>query len=215
MSKPGAGRKDRLTWARDRDAELLALYIRLTMERRADEEAWRRWEKPYFEACPENSVRHQNQGARAYLSNYLDAADASAEAADGHLGSTIGLRKANEAMTLNLKLMEGDVEGAERLSKRTGLSFDECLKIYSDLNILNTPSYLGGGLIQKTGDGQALAPSARAAMRDLDFAASAHASAMRGNGIDPCVTKGTTRPGDNAVPGRDGEGGTLAADSLW
>src|SRR5215472_7515969 len=151
MSKPGARRRDRLIWAKARDAELLALHIRLTMEHRANEQAWARWAKPHFEFCPENAERDQNQRARAYLSNYLDA-DASDEAADGHLGSTIGLRKANEAMTLNLKLMEGDVEGAERLSKRTGLSFDECLKIYSDLNILNTPSYLGGGLIQKTGD---------------------------------------------------------------
>src|SRR5262245_37431683 len=93
VSKPGARRRDRLTWTRARDEELLQLYIRLTMEHRANEQAWARWQKPYFEACPENSTRHQNQAARAYLSNYLDAADASGEPADGHLGSTLGLRK--------------------------------------------------------------------------------------------------------------------------
>jgi hypothetical protein len=152
MSKPGAHRRDRLVWAKDRDAELLQLHIRLAMEHQANAAPWERWQKPYFEACPENRARHQNQGARAYLSNYLDAADTSGEAADGHLGSQYGLRKrANEVMTLNLKLMEGDVERAEALAKQTGLSFDYCLKVYSDLNIRNTPSYMGGEMIQKVG----------------------------------------------------------------
>jgi hypothetical protein len=152
MSKPGARRRDRLVWAKDRDAELLQLHIRLAMEHQADAAAWERWQKPYFEVCPENSARHQNQTARAYLSNYLDAADTSGEAADGHLGSKFGLRKrANEAMTLNLKLMEGDVERASVLAKQSGLSLDACIKIYSELNIRNTPSYQGGEMIQKAG----------------------------------------------------------------
>jgi len=53
------------------------------------------------------------------------------------------------ASVIKLKLEAGDVEAAERLAKETGKSFDECLKIYSDLNIMNTPSYMGGELIQK------------------------------------------------------------------
>src|SRR5262249_41131031 len=185
MSKPGARRRDRLIWAKARDAELLALHIRLTMEHRANEQAWARWEKPHFEFCPENAERDQNQRARAYLSNYLDEADASGEAADGHLGSRVGLRKrANPGMTLNLKLMEGDVERAEVLAKETGLSFDECIKIYCEINIRHTPSYMGGEMIQKAEGKPALAPSAQAALNDLDFATADHAAAMRRNGGD-------------------------------
>jgi hypothetical protein len=52
---------------------------------------------------------------------------------------------------LQLKLMAGDVEAAERLSKTTGLPLGECLEVYSRLNILNTPSYMGGDLIEKGG----------------------------------------------------------------
>src|SRR5262249_8070814 len=111
-------------------------------------------------------------------------------------------------------------------------SFDECLKIYSDINILNTPSYLGGDLIAKAGGdkvkdwkwakkmakrhggtpaqhyashlvqkyrpagsdpaptGPGIAPSAQAALRELDFATAVHASAVRGgHGVDVHVTK--------------------------
>jgi hypothetical protein len=50
---------------------------------------------------------------------------------------------------IKLKLEAGDVEAAERLAKKTGKSYAECLKIYSDLNIRNTPSYMGGELIEK------------------------------------------------------------------
>jgi hypothetical protein len=87
---------------------------------------------------------------------------------------------------IKLKLEAGDVERAEALAKETGLSFDECIKIYSDINIMNTPSYQGGQLIQKAGG---LPPSAQAALRELDLASENHAAAKRGHGIDPYVTK--------------------------
>jgi hypothetical protein len=41
-------------------------------------------------------------------------------------------------------LVKGDYEAAERLSKQSGLPFAECGKIYSELNRMNLPSYLGG-----------------------------------------------------------------------
>src|SRR5215469_11353538 len=50
---------------------------------------------------------------------------------------------------IKLKLEAGDVEAAERLARETGKSFDECLELYSAINIMNTPSYQGGELIQK------------------------------------------------------------------
>lgn len=53
---------------------------------------WACWHRPYFERCPENAARDQNQGARAHLSRYLDEVAAD-EAPDGHLGSRLGLRK--------------------------------------------------------------------------------------------------------------------------
>jgi hypothetical protein len=59
------------------------------------------------------------------------------------------LGKRSNAM---LKLEKGDVEAADRLAKLSGLTFEECLKIYSDLNVMNTPSYLGGELIEKGSD---------------------------------------------------------------
>ena len=119
------------------------------------------------------------------LSGYLSETAAD-EAPDGHLGSRVGLRKGSTV--LQLKLEAGDVQRAEELARETGCSFDECIKIYSDINILNTPSYLGGELIAKAGG--AIAPSAQAALRDHDFAAAAHASAVRGgHGVDVHVTK--------------------------
>jgi len=47
--------------------------------------AWLFWHKPYFEPCPENPARHQNQAVRAHLSGYLSETAAD-EAPDGHLG---------------------------------------------------------------------------------------------------------------------------------
>src|SRR5215469_2987656 len=107
MSKPGSRRRDRLTWARDRDEELLQLYIRLAMEHQANAAAWERWQKPYFEFCPENAHRDQNQRARAHLSQYLDETEASDEA-DGHLGARLGLRKRSsfKMATLSLKIVD-------------------------------------------------------------------------------------------------------------
>jgi hypothetical protein len=57
-----------------------------------DAARWAFWQKPYFEHCPENAARDQNQRARAYLSQYLDESDA-VEAPDTHLGSILGMRK--------------------------------------------------------------------------------------------------------------------------
>jgi hypothetical protein len=53
---------------------------------------WVFWHRPYFEACPENSPRGQNQRMRGYLSRYLDDCDVSNELSDSHLGR-IGLKK--------------------------------------------------------------------------------------------------------------------------
>ena len=59
------------------------------------------------------------------------------------------LGKRSKAM---FKLEADDVEAARRLSKLTGYTFEECLKAYSDVNEMNTPSYEGGTLIQKKGE---------------------------------------------------------------
>ena len=63
------------------------------------------------------------------------------------------LGKRSKAM---FKLEAGDVEAAERMSKLTGYTFAECVKAYSDVNEMNTPSYEGGTLIQKKGDQKAV-----------------------------------------------------------
>ena len=165
---------------------------------RLSDAVWVFWHRPYFEACSENSPRGQNQRMRGYLSRYLDDADVSNEVSDSHLGR-IGLKKG--CIVIKLKLEAGDVERAEVLAKETGLSFDECIKIYSDINIMNTPSYQGGELIQKAGG---LPPSALVALRELDLASENHAAAKRAHGnslmparagalpsgpLDPYVTK--------------------------
>ena len=52
---------------------------------------------------------------------------------------------------------------------------------------MNTPSYMGGTLLQK-GEGT-LQPSAQAALNSWDSAAAEHAEAVRGYGVDPQITK--------------------------
>ena len=73
------------------NAKLDAEVWRGPRDRLADA-VWVFWHKPYFEACPENSPRGQNQRMRGYLSRYLDDADVSSEVSDSHLGR-IGLKK--------------------------------------------------------------------------------------------------------------------------
>jgi len=115
MSKPRDRRNNRSSRPWEREVELIVLQDRLRRERQANEAAqspgadlararWEFWHRPYFETCPENGVRDQNQRARAHLSRYLDVVDP--EEADGHLGTRIGLRKRSNMAVLSLKIVD-------------------------------------------------------------------------------------------------------------
>jgi hypothetical protein len=95
------------------------LVMQFERQRRAAEEAsggrthprddlerlkWEHWQKPYFERCPENVARDQNQGVRSYLSSSLDEEDP--VAADGLLGDKAGWRKRSNVATIALKIVD-------------------------------------------------------------------------------------------------------------
>ena len=172
---------------------------------------WLLWHPPYFETSTMPADRARNQEMRAYLSQHLEEAMPQ-HAPDGQLGTMIGLKKGKTVTKLILKA--GDIEGAERLAKRTGLPLKDCIKIYSDVNVLNSPSYTGGDLIQKGGGkskkakklakryarqaskGSSKAPpdpslwsSTQAAINNWNFTMAEHVGALQGNGVDPAVTK--------------------------
>jgi len=97
------------------------------------------------------------------------------------LGQACGTRLGKKGKAV-LKLEAGDVEAAERMSKLTGYSFEECLKAYSDVNEMNTLSYEGGTLIQKKGN--AMTPKER---RELEKAAVQYALQHKMTGASPNV----------------------------
>jgi hypothetical protein len=91
--------------------------------------------------------RH-NQVIREWLLGYLaQVMPAPGQRPDTMLGPYLAMRKASGSMSL--KLMAGDVERAEALAKSSGLTVAECIEIYSQLNLRNTPSWQGGSLLEK------------------------------------------------------------------
>jgi len=48
-----------------------------------------------------------------------------------------------------MHLAAGDIEGAAKLAKREGISLKKAIEIYSEINKINQPSYLGGDLLEK------------------------------------------------------------------
>jgi hypothetical protein len=166
---------------------------------------WLLWHPSYFETSTMPADLCREPGNRACPSQHLEESMPQ-QAPDGQLGTMIGLKKGKTVSKLILKA--GDIEGAERLAKRTGLPLKDCIEAYSRVNLLNSPSYMGGDLIQK-GVGKskkakklakryarrvsppppATAPSAAAALNSLALAAVDHTQAKRGNGVDPAVTK--------------------------
>jgi hypothetical protein len=103
---------------------------------------------------PEWATRSQNADMRQWLADDMARRDPEpGQLPDTLLGTMIGLKKRSKAM---FKPEADDVEAARRLSKLTGYTFEECLKAYSDVNEMNTPSYEGGTLIQKKGEQKAV-----------------------------------------------------------
>jgi hypothetical protein len=90
----------------------------------------------------------QNATVRAWMRAYLAALrPLPNQMADTRLGDHIAILKGVGMEKANLS--SADWALAERLAKRTGKTLERCLWAVDRVNQLNTPSYMGGELIQK------------------------------------------------------------------
>ena len=73
MSQPNDRRRDQLRWAKDRDAELLQLYVRIAMEHQANGTALD--PRGDMERAKLEWAARQNTETREWLADYLERVD--------------------------------------------------------------------------------------------------------------------------------------------
>ena len=106
--------------------------------------------------APEDPGRAQRDAAaearsrmRTWMCGYLENTSPIArQRPDSHLGDVIGLTELAKKGSV-MHLMAGDIELAQKMSRKQGWPLAKCLAAITKVNVLNTPSYLGGDLLEK------------------------------------------------------------------
>jgi len=106
MSQPNDRRRDQLRWAKDRDAELLQLYVRIAMEHQANGTALD--PRGDMERAKLEWAARQNTETREWLADYLERVDPwPGQRPDTLLGTKVGLKKrSNQPMQIYGRVSE-------------------------------------------------------------------------------------------------------------